>query len=250
MTGIVTAIFVLITIVALTWLFEPLPEAVLGAIVIHAVWKLIDFSGFVLLWNTRRIDFMLAVAAFLGVVLIDILQGIMIGIILSLVALIQRASFAQGAELGRIEDEDGNEEFVNVDTYPEAETLPGVVVYRQTGPLIFSNAAAFSSQARELLWSRTDPPATTLVVDCEQMADLDTTGAEEIVSLHEELEAADVEMWLARLHGDALKTAEKAGVIAAIGDDHIAPTVRSAGQTYRQQPSDTDDGSEGSVEDR
>jgi high affinity sulfate transporter 1 len=250
MTGIVTAIFVLITIVALTWLFEPLPEAVLGAIVIHAVWKLIDFSGFVLLWNTRRIDFMLAVAAFLGVVLIDILQGIMIGIILSLVALIQRASFAQGAELGRIEDEDGNEEFVNVDTYPEAETLPGVVVYRQTGPLIFSNAAAFSSQARELLWSRTDPPATTLVVDCEQMADLDTTGAEEIVSLHEELEAADVEMWLARLHGDALKTAEKAGVIAAIGDDHIAPTVRSAGQTYRQQRSDTDDGSEGSVEDR
>jgi high affinity sulfate transporter 1 len=250
MTGIVTAIFVLITIVALTWLFEPLPEAVLGAIVIHAVWKLIDFSGFVLLWNTRRIDFMLAVAAFLGVVLIDILQGIMIGIILSLVALIQRASFAQGAELGRIEDEDGNEEFVNVDTYPEAETLPGVVVYRQTGPLIFSNAAAFSSQARELLWNRTDPPATALVVDCEQMADLDTTGAEEIVSLHEELEAADVEMWLARLHGDALKTAEKAGVIAAIGDDHIAPTVRSAGQTYRQQPSDTDDGSEGSVEDR
>jgi high affinity sulfate transporter 1 len=250
MTGIVTAIFVLITIVALTWLFEPLPEAVLGAIVIHAVWKLIDFSGFVMLWNTRRIDFMLAVAAFLGVILIDILQGIIIGIILSLLALIQRASFPQGAELGRIEDEDGNEEFVSVEVYPEAETLPGVVIYRQTGSLIFSNAAAFSSQARELLWNRTDPPATALVVDCEQMADMDVTGAEEIVSLHEELKAADVELWLARLHGDALLTAEKAGVIAAIGDDHVMPTVRSAGQTYRRQRSDADDGSEGSVDDR
>ena len=64
MTSIFTAVFALITIVALTWLFEPLPEAVLGAIVIHAVWKLIDFSGFVLLWNTRKIDFTLAVAAF------------------------------------------------------------------------------------------------------------------------------------------------------------------------------------------
>jgi high affinity sulfate transporter 1 len=241
MTGIVTAIFVLITIVALTWLFEPLPEAVLGAIVIHAVWKLIDFSGFVMLWNTRRIDFILAVAAFLGVILIDILEGIIIGIILSLLALIQRASFPQGAELGRIEDEDGNEEFVDVDTYPEAETLPGVVIYRQTGSLIFSNAAAFSSQARELLWNRTDPPATALVVDCEQMADMDVTGAEEIVSLHGELKAADVELWLARLHGDALVTAERAGVIAAIGDDHVMPTVRSAGQTYRRQRSDTDD---------
>ena len=241
MTGIVTAIFVLITIVALTWLFEPLPEAVLGAIVIHAVWKLIDFSGFVMLWNTRRIDFILAVAAFLGVILIDILEGIIIGIILSLLALIQRASFPQGAELGRIEDERGNEEFVSVEVYPEAETLPGVVIYRQTGSLIFSNAAAFSSQARELLWNRTDPPATALVVDCEQMADMDVTGAEEIVSLHGELKAADVELWLARLHGDALVTAERAGVIAAIGDDHVMPTVRSAGQTYRRQRSDTDD---------
>jgi SulP family sulfate permease len=193
---------------------------------------------------------MLAVAAFLGVILIDILQGIIIGIILSLLALIQRASFPQGAELGRIEDEDGNEEFVSVEVYPEAETLPGVVIYRQTGSLIFSNAAAFSSQARELLWNRTDPPATALVVDCEQMADMDVTGAEEIVSLHEELKAADVELWLARLHGDALLTAEKAGVIAAIGDDHVMPTVRSAGQTYRRQRSDADDGSEGSVDDR
>jgi SulP family sulfate permease len=175
------------------------------------------------------------------VILIDILEGIIIGIILSLLALIQRASFPQGAELGRIEDERGNEEFVSVEVYPEAETLPGVVIYRQTGSLIFSNAAAFSSQARELLWNRTDPPATALVVDCEQMADMDVTGAEEIVSLHGELKAADVELWLARLHGDALVTAERAGVIAAIGDDHVMPTVRSAGQTYRRQRSDTDD---------
>jgi high affinity sulfate transporter 1 len=250
MTGIVTAVFVLITIVALTWLFEPLPEAVLGAIVIHAVWKLIDFSGFVTLWQTRRIDFALAVGAFLGVILVDILVGIMIGIILSLVALIYRASFPEGTELGRIEDEEGNYEFVGLSANPNAETLPEIVVYRQPGSLIFSNAAAFSQQARELLWARTDPPASLLVVDCEQMADMDVTGAEEIVSLHQELQTADVELWLARLHGAALVTAEKAGVIAAIGEDHVMPTVRSAGQTFRTQRSDTDGASEGSDEDR
>ncbi len=250
MTGIVTAVFVLITIVALTWLFEPLPEAVLGAIVIHAVWKLIDFSGFVTLWQTRRIDFGLAVAAFLGVILIDILVGIVIGIILSLLALIYRASFPEGTELGRIEDEEGNYEFVGLSANPDAETLPEIVFYRQSGSLIFSNAAAFSQQARELLWARTDPPASVLVVDCEQMADMDVTGAEEIVSLHEELRAADVELWLARLHGDALVTAEKAGVIAAIGEDHVVPTIRSAGQTLRNQRSDTDEAFEGSDEDR
>ena len=248
MTSIITAVFVLITIVALTWLFEPLPEAVLGAIVIHAVWKLIDFSGFAVLWQTRKIDFGLAIAAFLGVILIDILQGIMIGIILSLVALIYRASFPEGAELGRMEDEEGNYEFVDVANYPDARTLPGMVIYRQTGSLIFSNAAAFSSQARELLWNRTDPPASVLLVDCEQMADLDTTGAEEIISLNEELEASNVELWLTRLHGDALTTADKAGVIDAIGEDHVMATIRLAGRTFRSRnldlyPRDGDDAS-------
>jgi SulP family sulfate permease len=244
MTSILTAVFVLITIVALTWLFEPLPEAVLGAIVIHAVWKLIDFSGFAVLWQTRRIDFTLAVAAFLGVILVDILQGILIGIILSLIALIYRSSFPEGAELGRIEDEEGNYEYVSVANNPDAETVSGIVVYRQTGSLIFSNAAAFSKQARELLWERTDPPATGLVVDCEQMADMDVTGAEEILGLLEELQAAEVELWLARLHGDALITAERAGVIAAVGEDHVVPTIRAAGQAFRENHAEHDGGSD------
>jgi MFS superfamily sulfate permease-like transporter len=247
MTSIFAAVFVLVTIVALTWLFEPLPEAVLGAIVIHAVWKLIDFSGFVTLWNARRIDFGLAVAAFLGVILIDILQGIIIGIVLSLLALIYRSSFPQGAELGRVKDEDGNYAFVGLDAHPDAETRPGMVVYRQTGSLIFSNAAAFSKQARELLWNRTDPPASLLLVDCEQMADMDVTGAEEIVALFEELQASDVDMWLVRLHGDARITADKAGVLDVLGADRILPTVRLAGARFRgldtrEDPADHADG--------
>ena len=232
MTSVFAAVFVLLTIVALTWLFEPLPEAVLGAIVIHAVWKLIDFSGFGSLWRARRIDFGLAVAAFLGVILIDILQGIIIGIVLSLVALIYRASFPEGAELGRIEDDEGNYEFVGLDAHPDAETRPGMVVYRQPGSLIFSNAAAFSQQARELLWNRTDPPASVLVVDCEQMADMDVTGAEEIVALFEELQASNVDMWLVRLHGDARITAEKAGVIDVVGEERVFPTLRLAGDRF------------------
>ena len=233
MTSVFCAVFVLITIVALTWLFEPLPEAVLGAIVIHAVWKLIDFSKFTKLWKIRHIDFALAIAAFLGVVLIDILQGIIIGIVLSLLALIYRASFPEGSELGRLETDDGVHEFVGVDANPDAETLTGLVIYRQTGSLIFSNAEAFSTEARELLWKRTDPPAVLLVVDCEQIADLDVSGAEEILSLFEELQEADVDMWLTRLHGDALITAQKAGVIDELGEERVHPTIRVAGDMFR-----------------
>ena len=128
--------------------------------------------------------------------------------------------------------------------------LPEIVVYRQTGSLIFSNSAAFSQQARELLWRRTDPPATVLVVDCEQMADLDITGAEEIVALNEELAAADVELWLARLHGDALVTAEKAGVIDASGEERVLATVRAIGQVRREREIDSPGADPSDVEGR
>ena len=245
MTSIITAIFTLITIVALTWLFEPLPEAVLGAIVIHAVWGLIDFSGFVTLWHARRIDFMLAVAAFLGVVLVDILPGIIIGIVLSLLALIYRASFPQGTEIGRVVDDRGNVEFVSVDMYPEAEILEGIVVYRPTGSLVFANAASFSETARELLWKRTSPPADHLIVDCEQVADLDVTAADEIIALKDELDAAGVGLWLARLHGEARLVAERSGVLDAVGDDRVTGTVRQAGVAIRGGGDPTWDPSEG-----
>ena len=62
---------------------------------------------------------------------------------------------------------------------------------------------------------------------------MDITGAEEIISLFEELRDADVDLWLTRLHGDALITAEKAGVVEAVGADQVLPTVRAAGDLFR-----------------
>jgi high affinity sulfate transporter 1 len=235
MTSIVAAVLTLITIVALTWLFEPLPEAVLGAIVIHAVWKLIRIRTFTRLWSFHTMDFWLALAAFLGVVLIDLLPGILIGIILSLLALIYRASFPQGAELGYVEGELGHVTYVDVDSDENAQTVPGVVVYRPDGPLIFSNAEAFSKQARSLLWRRVDPPAGLLVIDCEEMYDLDSTGAEELIALHQELTDADVGLWLTRLHSPVREVAERTGVMDAIGEENVFANTRAAGTAIRQR---------------
>ncbi len=169
----------------------------------------------------------------------------MIGVVLSLLALIYRSSFPQGSELGRRPLGGGYYEYVGIEDNPDAEQLPKVVVYRQTGSLIFSNAEAFAQQSRELLWERSDPPAELLVVDCEQMADMDTTGAESIKSLFEELADADVDMWLVRLHSDARNTAEKYGLIELLGEDRIYPTMRVAATEIRERfpevtgPSDT-----------
>ena len=233
MTSLIAAVFTLITIVALTWMFEPLPEAVLGAIVVHAVWKLINFSVFTKLWHIRAIDFWLAIVAFSGVILLGILPGIIIGIVLSLLGLVYRASFPEGAELGRIEHDGGTHEYVNIADVPDARTLPGVVVYRQTGSLIFANSAAFADSAMGLLRERTDPPAWLLIVDCEQMADMDVTGAETMIELNEKLASAEVGLVLTRLHGEALVTATNAGIIKMVGPNGLYWTINATAQAIR-----------------
>ena len=227
MTSIIAAGLTLLTVVALTPLFKTLPEATLGAIVVHAVWHLIDFSKFKVLWHTRREDFWLAMLAFLGVALIDILPGIVIGIVLSLLVLIYRASFPNGSEMGVVTVGE-HDFFADIEEYPEATRPQFAVVFRWNEDLIFSNATAFSATARELLWERTDPPVPILVVDCSQMSDMDVSGAREMIDFHGELDAADTEMWLTHLSGDALTTAQRAGVIDAIGLDSIFPTNRDA----------------------
>jgi len=243
MTGIVAAVLTVITIMALTPLFETLPEATLGAIVIHAVWHLIDIRKFTVLWSVRHIDFWLAMASFLGVVLIDILPGIVIGIVLSLLMLVYRASFPHGVELGLIADEAGHDTFVNVEDHPEALTKPGAVVYRFDEDLIYSNAASFHQQGRELLWSRTDPPADLLIVDCEQMSEMDVSGARELLDFHEELASNDVAMYLTRLHGQPARLAERAGIIDAVGHENVFTTIRSAVDAWNERhPADSPEG--------
>jgi len=237
MTGIVAAGLTVITIIALTPLFQTLPEATLGAIVIHAVWHLIEPRKFSVLWNVRHVDFWLAMASFLGVVLIDILPGIVIGIVLSLLVLIYRSSFPQGDELGLMVDEAGHETFVNVEDHPDALTKPGVVVYRFNQDLIYSNAASFHQQGRELLWSRSDPPADLLIVDCEEMSEMDVSGAREFLQFHEELAGNGVAMYLTRIHGQPASLAQRAGIIDAVGEENVFTTIRSAVSAWNERSS-------------
>lgn len=233
MTGIIAAVITIITILFLTGLFYTLPEATLGAIVVHAVWKLIDFGTFERMWRIRKADFWAAIAAFAGVLLLDVLLGIIIGIVLSLLILIYRASFPGGAELGMTE-RDGYKVFVDVDRNPSATRPVDAVVYRFNQDLLFSNANAFTDQGKELLYRRTDPPARILLVDCEQMSDIDMTGAAALIQLTEELAQVGVQVWLARLHGEAYDTAERAGVFEVVGRDNVHVSLRGAADAYQR----------------
>jgi SulP family sulfate permease len=226
MAGVMAAILTIITLLFLTGLFFNLPEATLGAIVVHAVWNLIDFGKLKRMWFVRKEDFWAALFSLVGVLAFGVLEGILIGIVLSLLILIYRASFPTSTELGYVNVE-GRATYVSLDEFRRAKATPGIVVHRFDADLIFSNADTFAESVVEMLY-RSEPPASVVVIDCEMMADMDMTGAARFKELVDGVRDHDVDVRLARLHGSAHVVAERSGLLAEVGDDRIHLTVAEA----------------------
>ena len=232
MAGVTAAILTIITLLFLTGLFFNLPEATLGAIVVHAVWNLIDFGKLERMWNVRKEDFWAAFFALVGVLLFGVLEGILIGIVLSLLILIYRASFPTSTELGHV-DVEGGQTYVSLEEFPQAEETPGILVHRFNADLIFSNADTFAESVVEMLYG-SEPSADNVVIDCEMMADMDMTGAARFGELVDELRDHQVDVRLARLHGSAREVADRSGLLAEVGDDHIHLTVAEAARAAQE----------------
>ena len=116
------------------------PQPTLGAIVIAAALSLADIPATRRLWNQRRTEFGLSMAAFLGVALLGVLPGILLAITLSILNVFRRVWWPHRAELGRVEGLAG---LHDTETYPHSQLLPGLVVYRFDAPLIFANSRMF-----------------------------------------------------------------------------------------------------------
>lgn len=226
MAGLVAATLTVVTVLFLTRLFFYLPEATLGAIVVHAVSNLIDLDKLKRMWAVRKEDFWAATLALVGVLVLGILPGILIGVAMSILILIYRTSFPSATELGQITTEQRNL-FVSIENFPDAERTPTVVVHRFNADLIFSNASTFSDSVLNLVYDA-DPPARTVVLDCEMMADMDMTGAETLRELVDQLRDHAIDIRLARLHGAARATAERSGVVETIGVGNVHLTVAAA----------------------
>jgi sulfate permease, SulP family len=193
-SGLVVAAFTVVTLLLLTGLFEDLPEATLAAVVIAAVVELVDIGalrGFYGLYTRQlgriygraaRPDFIGAMAAMLGVLVFDTLPGLVIGIVVSLLLLLYRASRPHVAELGRVPG--ATSQFGDVGRHPEDLPEPDVAVLRVESGLFFANADAVRRAIRE----RASSPGTVgVVVDAGSMPFVDVTAVRMLEDLAEEL---------------------------------------------------------------
>lgn len=217
--------FVVLTLLFLAPLFANLPKTALAAIVIQAVafglWKIPQMRR---LWHVSRLDFSFAFAALLGVLTFGTLQGVFIGVVLSLLWLIWRASHPALHVLGRTPDGRG---YLSIDQHADVITLRDVIIVRLDGPLFFATANPVRNQLRTLILEA-HPAVKCIIFDMEGSNLVDMQGADELHELVNELNALGVDLYLARIKSNVQQDLDRYGALAAIGPARIHPNVDAA----------------------
>ncbi len=235
-TGVVGAGVITIMLVALPGLFKNLPQPTLAAVVIVASISLADIPATVLLWRRSRVEFTLSMAAFLGVALLGVLPGIAIAVGLSILNVFRRAWWPDEAVLGRVTGLSG---YHDIASYPDAQLLPGLILFRFSGPLFFANVRAFRQRIREL--AKATPTPRWIVLTAEPITDIDTTAADVIEEMHNELEKAGITLVFAEVKDPVRRKLERFGLTDTLDPDRFFPTIEAAVAAFETQPSSSKD---------
>jgi len=229
-TGVTGAVLIILMIVLVPGLFRNLPNPALAAVVITASLSLADIPGTVRLWRQRKAECLLSIAAFLGVALLGVLPGIAIAVGLSILNVFRRAWWPYDTELGRVEGLPG---FHDVHSYPDAQHLPGLVIYRFDGPLFFANATTFRDEVRRMAGA--DPPPRWILIAAEPVTDVDTTASDMLEDLDEALNAQGVSLVFAELKDPVREKIERYGLTRTIDPRHFFPTIEAAVTAFREE---------------
>ncbi len=228
-TGITAAVVVIAVLIAFTRFFAQLPLAVLSAIVVAAVWGLMDVAALRRYRTVRTADFVAAAVGAASVVLFGPLYGLGIAIVVSLLAIIYRSSSPRIEVLGKISDEKAA--WGRVRGHPDRRPVEGVVVVRLDSPLFWANATAIEDRllAEVEKW----PETLAMVLDLEATSQLDTTSADILRHLADELEKREISLYLARVLHRVEHVLERSGFVDVVGQEShfwhsISQAVRAA----------------------
>ncbi len=228
LTGLVGAAVIAVVLVFLPGLFQYLPSPTVAAVVIVAAIGLADVPGTVKLWRQRRAEFVLSMVAFLGVALLGVLQGILVAVGLSILAVFRRAWSPYRTRLGDVPNVAG---YHDVRMYPDAVQIPGLVIFRFDAPLIFANASTFREEIDDL--AQADPKPRWIVIAAEPITDIDTTAGDMLAELDAELQKAGIELVFAELKDAVRQKIRSYDADWLAHREQFFPTVGAAVKAYR-----------------
>jgi MFS superfamily sulfate permease-like transporter len=224
-SSLVAALLMVVTVLVLMPVFKNLPEAVLAALIIHAVshlWKVKEFRHY---YAERRIEALLGIATLLGVITIDVLPGLVIGVVSMLLLVVYNASRPHIGVLARVPGRPGA--FGDVDRHPDYEWIPGLLVLRLESPLFYANAAQVRDRVKYLV-GVSNPLPRAVVLEVGATVDLDITSAEALEQLVTQLRAADIAFALADIRQPMIRQLQRTGLLKVVREDKVFRTVDEA----------------------
>ncbi len=234
LAGIAAALLVLLMLLFLPVLVSDLPNSVLAAVIIVASASLLEIPGLKRIYANRKSEFVVAVVCFLGVALVGVLEGIVIAVILSIFQIFVRAWQPHSAVLGKPENVDG---YHDLERYPDARQIPNLLMIRWDAPLFFANSNLFRDHIRKLVIN-TEPTPEWIVVAAEPITDVDTTAADMLVELDDELNADGIHLIFAELKAPVRDEVERYGLYETIDHRHFYPTIEEAIEAFEQRESE------------
>ena len=217
MAGIAAAVLALVVIVAIAPALSGLPRAVLSAIVVNAVWKLMDFAALRRYARVRRNDIVAAAVAAVGVLAFGPLNGLLLAVAGSVIGLVYRSSRVDVEVMGKVPHEKAA--WGSIRNHDERSTYPGVLVLRVDVPIFWVTAAPVHDGVLALVEAA--PGTRALVLDMEATNQMDTTSADALADLLGELRQRDIDLYLVRVMWPVRRLLRRSGLMDELGEDHL-----------------------------
>jgi MFS superfamily sulfate permease-like transporter len=212
--------------------FEPLlsafPKAALGALVVWAATRLVDVSEFRRIARFRRSELVLALATTASVLVLDVLLGVLVAVGLSILDLLRRVARPHDGVLGYVPGVAGMHD---VDDYPDAHLVPGLLVYRYDSPLFFANAGNFVQRALAAL-DQVAGDTGWFILNAEANVQVDVTSLDALDDLRRRLQERGIVFALARAKHELMLDLERAGFTDRLGEGRVFPTLPTAVEAY------------------
>lgn len=236
LTGLVAAGLLVAILLFLTVPLAALPVTVLSAVLVGSAIGLFDLQSLVRLRRVSRREFRLSILTMLGVISVGVLPGVLVAVSVALLQLLAGASRPNDAVLGRTPGTDG---YHNIVDRPDAETIPGLLIYRFDSALVFFNADHFKSRVRKVL-QEAKGNVHCFLLDAETIASIDTTGVAILGEVAAEMERTGIVFAVAMAKSPVRSMLDRAGFIRQIGPDRIFASLESAVTALKGQSWDVD----------
>ncbi|CAN5477155.1 SulP family inorganic anion transporter [soil metagenome] len=226
--SLVAVVVVVATLLVLRPLLASFPDAALGGVVVWAAVRLVDGAELRRIARFRSSELVLALTTTVAVVVVDILYGVLVAVGLSILDLLRRVARPHDGVLGYVPGMAGMHD---IDDYPAARQMPGLVVYRYDAPLFFANAEDFKRRALASL-AETEGTVEWYLLNFEANVQIDLTSIDALDEMRSELEGKGIVLALARVKHEMHRELERAGFVDRIGADRIFATLPTAVIAY------------------